>query len=390
MIADEILSDARSGDAVALCRAMVATPSVNPELEEGGTGEEEVGRLAASWLRAWGFEVRVDEPQPGRFNVVGTHGAGDRRLILNGHLDTVGVEGMDHDPFSAELRDGLIWGRGAADMKSGNAAALTAAFHLARDGHEGELVVALTADEEYGSVGMEALVAGDPGAHAAVVCEPTEMSVMPAHRGFVWVELNFRGRAAHGSRPDLGIDAIRHAGRFLGRLDDYEARLVEGPRHPLLGTGSVHAGTIRGGVAPPVYPEACALVMERRTLPGEAPEQVLEEFREVVDGLSAEVPDLDVKLELGLNRPGTEVPRDSELVQGLLTSIDAEGLEPRVRGMSAWVDAALLNETNTPAVCFGPGSIARAHGAEEWVEVAEVRAAARILTDFSRRFLAAG
>lgn len=390
MIADEILAAAASGDPVALCRAMVATPSVNPELEDGGTGEEEVCRLAAGWLREWGFDVRLEEVEPGRFNVVGSHGGGGRRLVLNGHMDTVGVDGMDHDPFSAELRDGRIWGRGAADMKSGNAAALATGRRLAEKGHEGELIVALTADEEYGSVGMEAFVDADPGADAAVVCEPTEMTVMSAHRGFVWVELHFRGRAAHGSRPDLGIDAIRHAGRFLTRLDEYEARLVDGPRHPLLGTGSLHAGTIAGGVTPPVYPEACTLVMERRTLPGETPEDVLVEFREVVDELAGDVPDLSVELELGLNRPGTEVPRDSELVQGLLTSIEGEGLEPAVRGMSAWVDAALLNEVGTPAVCFGPGSIARAHGAEEWVEVDEVRAAARILTDFSRRFLAGG
>ncbi len=387
-IDDAVMTGAVAGDPVALCRAQVATPSVNPELEDGGDGEEEAARLCGRWLEAWGFDVRVEECAPGRWNAVGTHGEGPRRLILNGHLDTVGVEGMTHDPFSGEVEDGRIWGRGSADMKSGNAAALAAAHRLAREGHAGELVIALTADEEHGSVGMEAFVAEDPGADGAVVCEPTELTVQPAHRGFVWIELDFRGRAAHGSRPDIGVDAIRHAGEFLSLLEDYETRLLEGPSHPLLGTGSLHAGTIEGGSAPSVYPERCRLIMERRTLPGESPDDVLEEFRGVVSELRERLPQVDVEASLGLNRAGTEVSGDSPLVRSLLDAVGDEGVEPEVRGMSAWVDAALLNEAGTPAVCFGPGSISMAHKAEEWVEVAEVEAAARILTGFARRFLA--
>lgn len=385
---DDVTRRAAAGDAVALTRALVAVPSVNPGLDPSGAGEEEVGRLAAGWLEDWGFEVEVKELEESRINVTATHGTGGRRLLLNGHLDTVGVEGMALDPFHPEVRDGRVWGRGSCDMKAGIGALLAASRRLVEAGHEGELVVALTADEEHESIGMEALVARGVTADAAVVCEPTGLAVMPAHRGFAWIELDFRGRAAHGSRPDLGVDAIRHAGRFLAELDAYETRLEEVPPHPLLDPPSVHAGTIEGGTVPPVYPDRCRLVVERRTLPGEASPEVVEEFRAVIRRLSERVADLDVEVRLGLHREGTEVPADTELVRRLLEACRREGVEEGLDGMSAWVDAGLLNEAGTPAVCFGPGSIEQAHTAEEWVRVDEIEAAARILEAFAGEFLA--
>lgn len=384
---DEVTKRAAAGDPVALTRAMVAVPSVNPGLDPEGAGEEEVGRLAAGWLEDWGFEVEVEELAPSRVNVTATHGEGGRRLLLNGHLDTVGVEGMTIDPFDPEVRDGRIWGRGSCDMKAGIGALLAASHRLSETDHAGELVVALTADEERESIGMEALVARNSGADAAVVCEPTGLAVMPAHRGFVWIELDFRGRAAHGSRPDLGIDAIRHAARFLVELDSYETRLMETTPHPLLDAPSVHAGTIEGGTVPPVYPERCRLVVERRTLPDESPQEVAEEFRAVTRKLRERVPDLDVDVRLGLHRAGSEVSSDSELVRSLLDACRREGVERELAGMSAWVDAGLLNEAGVPAVCFGPGSIDQAHAAEEWVPVHEIRTAATILEGFARDFL---
>lgn len=381
---------ARAGDPVALTRAMVRVPSVNPELEEGGAGEGELARICAGWLEAWGFRVERSEVASGRWNVVAEHGGEGRTLLLNGHLDTVGVEGMTIPPFGGALRDGRIWGRGSCDMKAGNASLLAAARRLAAEGHEGRVVVALTADEEHASVGMDALVAEGIRAHGGIVCEPTGLAVMPAHRGFLWVTLRFRGRAAHGSRPDLGVDAIRHAGRVLSALDGYEARLAERDPHPLLIGPSVHAGTIRGGVAPSVYPERCELVLERRTLPGESRDEVLAELREVVEGVREEVADLDVGIEPGLARPGTEVPPSSPVVAGLVEAGREEGREVPIEGMTAWVDAALLNEAGIPAVCFGPGSISEAHSARESVPADEVESCARILERFARSFLSAG
>lgn len=377
---------ARKGDALALARLLVAVPSVNPRIEATGGGEAEIAARAAGLLEGWGFDVSLTEPERGRPNVVGRVGDGPRSLMFNGHLDTVGVEGMTIDPFGAEVRDGRLWGRGSCDMKGGVAALLSAAAALARAGPPGELIVALTADEEHASTGMAGLAGGGAGADAAVVCEPTGLAVMPAHKGFVWVEAAFAGRAAHGSRPDRGVDAILHAAEFLVAVAEYEKSLCERAPHPLLGWGSIHAGTISGGAAPSVYPERCDVVVERRTLPGESPEAVMRELAAVVAGLG-EPARAGAALRMTLERPGTEVPESSTLVRGLLAAVAATGRDPTIEGMTAWVDAAFLNRSGTPAVCFGPGSIAQAHSADEWIAVEEIEACARILEDFGRKFL---
>ena len=387
-----ILKDAQAGDPVALARALVAIPSVNPALEESAgaeAAEAAIAALTAEWLRAWGLSVEMSEVARGRWNVVGRlegNGVG-RTLLLNGHLDTVGVAGMSVDPFGAELREGRLWGRGSCDMKGGVAALLAATAKVARDNLSGALIVALTADEEHASLGMEALVRSGIRADAAVVCEPTSLAIMPAHKGFVWVEAAFRGRAAHGSRPEVGVDAIEHAGLYLTALGALRSRLRAAEPHPLLGHGSFHAGTIEGGSAPSVYPDVCRLVLERRTLPGESAADAMEEFQAVLDDLAAEVPELDAQLTQGLARPATEIPSDSPLVEGLVAACAGEGVDPRVTGMTAWVDAAFLNEAGTPAVCFGPGSIAQAHSADEWIDPSEIVACAAVLERFSHDFL---
>ncbi len=267
---DAIFREAAEADPVALTRALISTPSVNPDLEEGGAGEAEAAQWCARWLESWGFEVAVSEPAPGRPNVLARLGSGGPRLLLNGHLDTVGVQGMTLDPFDPRIEDGRLYGRGACDMKSGLGALLAAAARFAAaPPPEGELIIAVTSDEEYGSIGVQALLDAGLTADMAVVCEPTSLAVTPANKGFVWFHLRFRGRAAHGSRPEQGVDAIRHAGRFLAGLDLLEEEIARTTAHPLLGRGSLHAGTISGGTAGSVYPAECRLLLERRTLPGE-------------------------------------------------------------------------------------------------------------------------
>jgi acetylornithine deacetylase len=385
-----VLEAADAGQPLPIARVLVATPSVNPALEPGGVGERAVAEICARWLDGWGFDVAMSEVAPGRFNVLGRLGGGSRTLLLNGHLDTVGVSGMTIEPFGAELRGERLWGRGACDMKGGIACILAASAQLGEEEIDGELLVALTADEEHASIGMQALVEGGLEADAAVVCEPTSLSVMPAHKGFVWTEVVFRGRAAHGSRPEVGIDAIRHAGVFLSMLDDLESLLGSGDPHPLLGYGSIHAGTISGGTAPSVYPGECRVVLERRTLPGEQPHSILTEVMDVLESVRMTVPTLDAEARLDLWRPGTEVGSDSQLVRALAAASEAEGMESTIRPMTAWVDAAWLNEAGIPAVCFGPGDIEAAHTADESVPVAELEMGARVLGRFVREFLGSG
>jgi len=381
---ESLLVHASHGDPVSLARCLIGIPSVNPALAAGGAGERPIAERCAAWLEGWGFATRVDEVAVGRCNVVATREGTGPTLLLNGHLDTVGVEGMTVAPYAAEVRDGRLYGRGSCDMKGGLASLLAAARRLARSGPAPPLVVALTADEEHASLGMAALVDSGVRADLAVVCEPTRLSVMPAHKGFVWVRASFRGRAAHGSRPELGIDAIRHAALFLTALDPLAGELDARPAHPLLGCGSLHAGTIRGGTAESVYPERCELLLERRTLPGEGPEAVVAELSRVLSEVKAREGALDARLEVTLERPGTEVPVDSALVSGLLEAGAAHGVPRVVEGMTAWVDAAFLNEAGIPAVCYGPGDIAQAHSADEWIAVGEIERCADVLETFAR------
>lgn len=381
---ERVLRDAREGDPLALAQALVATPSVNPSLAQGGVGESEVASLCAGWLRGWGIPAEVVEVAPGRTNVVAVLEGDGPTVLLNGHLDTVGVEGMTVDPFGAVVRNGRLVGRGTCDMKGGVAAILAASARLSRSGPRPRVVVALTADEEHASLGMDALVRSGVRADVAVVCEPTGLQVMPAHKGFVWIEAEFLGRAAHGSRPDLGVDAIRHAGLYLAALDTYAHELVTAPPHPLLGHGSFHAGTVRGGTAESVYPDACTLLLERRTLPGEDPGRVVSDFRRFLATLGEREQDLSATLRMSMHRPGTEVPVESALVRGLLEAARGAGARGGVAGMTAWVDAAFLNGAGIPAVCFGPGDIAQAHTADEWIDAGEILLCAEVLERFAR------
>lgn len=389
---DDVIQAAAAGDAVALARVLVSIPSVNPRLEEGGAGEAAVARQCARWLEGWGFEVAVSEVEPGRSNLLARMGGGSPRILLNGHLDTVGVGGMTLPPFDAGVAEGRLLGRGSCDMKGGVAAILSAAAALSRTGWEvGELLVALTADEEHASLGAMALVEAGLTADLAVVCEPTSLAVSPAHKGFEWVDVTVHGRAAHGSRPDRGVDAIRHASVLLATLDRLEGELQAREPHPLLGHGSIHAGTITGGRAPSVYPDLCAVTLERRLLPGEPAGTAVAEIQRLVEDVRREsLPELEVDVAGGLFRPGTEVPTDHPLVVGLRGALRRRGLPDPVEPMTAWVDAAVFNEAGIPAVCFGPGSIEDAHSADEWCPVSEIETCARVLEEWMLGIMTGG
>ena len=200
-----------------LVSALVAIDSVNPDLVPGGAGEGEVASYVAAWMRDAGLEVEIDEAAPGRPSVVGVArgSGGGRTLMLNGHLDTVGVEGMER-PFDPVVRDGRLYARGGYDMKAGVAACMIAAKRLASDDLAGDVIVAAVADEEYASIGTRSVLRRW-SADAAIVTEPTALRVCVAHKGFVWAELETTGRAAHGSRPAEGVDAITRMAPALAR-----------------------------------------------------------------------------------------------------------------------------------------------------------------------------
>jgi acetylornithine deacetylase len=368
-----------------LTRELVRIDSRNPSLVAGGVGEANVARALADVLRAWGLSVDVTDAAPGRPNVVARIGkSGGRSLMFNGHLDVVGTEGMVHEPFAADQGDSRIYGRGSCDMKAGVAAMCAAAVHAADKGLDGEIIVAAVADEEFESLGTRALVASGVRADAAIVTEPTTLAIMPAHLGFVWIDAIFEGRAAHGSRWDLGVDAIRHAGLFLAELDRYDAEILASRSHLLLGRPSAHASLIEGGTGMSTYPERCALKIERRTIPGESPERVVRELLELCENFRPAIEQrgkkLNVQMEATFSQPPSDVSVDAPIVRALSDALRASDESDRVAGMTAWTDAALLNAAGIPAICFGPGDISLAHAAEEYVPVDEIERATRVLS----------
>ncbi|HEY1952418.1 MAG TPA: ArgE/DapE family deacylase [Gemmatimonadaceae bacterium] len=370
----------RRGDAVALARALIQIDSRNPTLAPDSPGEGDCARVLASVLDDWGFDVRLLESVPGRPNVIAGLGPTDApALMLNGHLDVVGVEGMVHPPFNPQLHGDRLYGRGSADMKAGVAAMCAAAALGAGSAKERRLIVTAVVDEEYESLGTRALLADGISATAVIITEPTRLAICPAHRGFAWIDVTFTGRAAHGSRYDIGVDAITHAGLLLAELERVERGRDSGLRHPLLGRGSLHASKIRGGVGMSTYPESCVLSIERRTLPGESADLALAEIHQACAAVRSRNPRFDASISLLTAQLPSDVPLDTPVVAALRGALAGESVPERIEGLSAWTDAALFNEAGIPAVCFGPGDIALAHAAEEFVPVSEIETATRVL-----------
>jgi acetylornithine deacetylase len=375
------------GDAVELTRALVRVDSRNPSLVASAPGERAAAHLLAGVLESWGFRVELQEAAPGRPNVIGRIGASDggRTLMFNGHLDVVGVDAMVHAPFDGSERGGRLFGRGASDMKAGVAAMCAAAARAAADGTlGGEVVVAAVVDEEFESLGSRTLVARGVRADAAVVTEPTRLAIMPAHKGFVWLDVTVHGRAAHGSRWDIGVDAIRHAGLLLAELDRLDAEVLPARSHPLLGRPSVHASVIEGGAGMSTYPERCLLRLERRTIPGERVADVVAEIERACACVRARRPIFAADVTVGVTQEPSDVDSGAPIVRALGAALGACGEPARIEGMSAWTDAAILNAAGIPAVCFGPGDIALAHAAEEYVIIEEIERATAVLTTLAR------
>jgi acetylornithine deacetylase len=368
------------GDAVALTRLLVRVDSRNPDLVPGAPAEGEVARALAGVLEAWGFRVALQEVAAGRPNVVARIGKpGGRSLMFNGHLDVVGVEGMTHLPFDAFTTDGRLYGRGATDMKGGVAAMCCAAWRAAQAGLDGEIIVAAVVDEEWQSAGTKGLIERGIRADACIVTEPTRLAIAPAHKGFTWTEVTFTGRAAHGSRYDVGIDAIRHAGLLLAELDRLEREELVMHTHPLLGHASLHASSVGGGSGWSTYPEQCVVAVERRTVPGESPDDAVREMESALQRVAASAPSMRGAVRHVFSQWPSDVATDAPIVTALSAAMAAGGEPTAIEGLSAWTDAALLNAAGIPAICYGPGDIALAHSATEWVAEAEIVRATGVL-----------
>ncbi|GBE86848.1 tryptophan synthase beta subunit-like PLP-dependent enzyme [Sparassis latifolia] len=381
--------DSTTSDPVELTQILTRIDSSNPDLS-GGAGETEIVDYLLAWLAHHDFDAYRLEAHLGRPSVVGVArgSGGGKSLMFNGHIDTVTLAGYDGDPLSGSLVDDAVHGRGTFDMKAGIAASLVAAHRARASRPRGDIILTLVADEENLSLGTQEVLAAGWRADAAVVSEPTNLELMLSHKGFVWFEVDIIGKAGHGSRPDLCVDAIVKAGHFLVALEAYGDTLLKGAHaeHPVLGTGTVHAGLIRGGEEASSYPALCTVSVERRTVPGETPTLVETQLRAVLDEVSHRVPDFRYLLRVGDARPPYEVDRENPFVK--MFSQHAESVlehAPTVAGATYWADSALLAEKGMPVVLFGAQGEG-AHAAREFATVDSIRKVTETFTRVAIEF----
>jgi acetylornithine deacetylase len=373
---------------------LVQMNSINPSLVAAAPGEAEIGAYVAELMRELGLAVTVTEIEPGRVNVVGKLAGrgGGQSLLLNAHMDTVGVAGMTLDPFSAAVQNGRLYGRGSQDMKASLAAMLAAVKALVDGGVTlaGDLWLTAVADEEAYSIGtaklVEQIVASGEKIDAAIVTEPTDLALCLAHRGFIWYEVVTEGRAAHGSRYQEGVDANMRMGRFLAELDKLEQALRGREPHPLAGPPSLHAALLNGGTELSTYAAKCVLQLERRTIPGETEAQATAELQAIIDQLAAADETFKGTVKPFFQRDPFAITAVAPIVQ-LLQQITTThlGQPPAHMGGTFWTDAALFAEVGIDTVLIGPKGQGL-HSAEEWVDLQSAVDLAAILVETAVQF----
>lgn len=373
-------------EVIGLLEQLVSIDSVNPSLVPGGKGETQIAKFIQTWFQTRGFETRWLENTPGRPSVVGIlKGAGGAKsLMLNGHIDTVTLAG-NSDGINPRIENNKMYARGAYDMKCGVAAMLVAAARAKDLNLRGDVIVACVSDEEHASIGSFELIQTFK-ADAAIVTEPTELELVTAHKGFVWLTIETHGVAAHGSRPLEGVDAIAKMGKVLVALEQMDLKLRANPTHPMLESGSVHASIIAGGQELSSYPAHCKLEVERRTIPGETAAVVEQQFLTMLEGVKASDPNFQYRLTMGLERAPHEVSESEEIVQTLLKNA-SQILEktPKIRGETFWTDCAALSRVGIPSFLFGAVG-AGAHSANEWVDLNSVVQLEEILFSTIKEF----
>ncbi|KAF4417398.1 Diaminopropionate ammonia-lyase [Fusarium acutatum] len=385
----DVPHDISGNDPVALTQTLVQINSSSPDLGSvPGPGETVIARYIAAWLEHRDLETHWVEYNKGRPSVVGVvrGSGGGKSVMFNGHLDTVTIMGYDDDPLSGKILDGRLYGRGSADMKGGVAAGMIALANAKKLALRGDVIFTGVADEESLSKGTEDILRAGWRADAAVVSESTNLEINHAHKGYCHIEIKVYGLAAHGSRADLGIDAIVNAGHFLVEFGKYVEKLQEGPGDETLGTGTAHASVISGGEEASSYPAQCTIIAERRTIPGETNEVVQKEFDDIIAKVAKEVTDFKAEAKIFFSRPPQFTAADhpfTKLVSGIVGSVT--GKDSVIAGAPFWTDCALLAEKGIVPLLWGPKGEGF-HGKEEFVHVESIEQVAEGLTNIAAEF----
>ena len=381
--------DVATDDPVELTQLLVQINSANPSMGSvPGPGETAIARYIAAWLEHRDLECHWVEPTQGRPSIVGVMRGtgGGKSLMFNGHIDTVTLVGYDKDPLSGEIENGKLYGRGAADMKCGVAAAMVALANSKHLGLRGDVIFAGVADEEDLSIGTEDVLRAGWRADGAIVNEPTNLCVVNAHKGFVWLEVNIHGVASHGSRADLGVDAICKAGHFLAELDRHAQHLRTSRPDSIIGPPTIHASLIKGGEEASSYPANCLITLERRTLVGETTSSIENEIRGLLEKIKSQVDDFEFDVKATASRPAFESsPNDAFCRLVCEEAGAAMGITPTISPEPYWTDCALLAAEGIPSLLWGPIGEGL-HAKEEWADVESIRTVSRALTSIAGKF----
>lgn len=369
-------------DLCQLLSDLIRINSVNPSLAINRSGESRIASFICEYLDGIGVNAVCQTIKTNRINVMATipGSGGGNTLLLNGHTDTVSAEKMQIDPFDPQNIDGKVYGRGALDMKAGIAAQMMAVQILQEYGIQlkGDLILSFVADEEYASIGTEEMVKTIQ-ADAAIICEPTNLELVIAHKGFAWARIEVLGKAAHGSLPEEGVDAIVKAGKVLTGLETLSLGKYKQTKHALLGNPSVHASMVQGGIGLSTYPDYCKIELERRTLPGENKETIEAELQDLLVSLKKDDPQFQANLDVFFYRSAYEISQNQAIIRALGRAVEKiQGQPPKFSGMSGWIESALLADAGIPTVIFGPAGEGL-HAAVEWVDLNSVVRTTEIL-----------
>jgi acetylornithine deacetylase/succinyl-diaminopimelate desuccinylase-like protein len=367
-----------------LLRELIALPSVNPAflpLNDPRAGEGRVADFLVVMAARAGLDVDFQKVLPGRSNVLATlspPGKVKQRLLLAPHLDTVNA--VSEKQFVPRSANGRIYGRGACDAKGSVAAMLTALNRLARQGRRPaatEIVFAGLMDEENAQAGSRALSASGCQADLAIVGEPTRLQIVTAHKGSLWLRLETRGKAAHGSCPHLGKNAVHEMARIVDLFESGYARQLLQRRHPLLGTPTINIGFVQGGTQPNIVPALCVAGADRRTIPGETERSVLAE-------MNAWLRRHGLRAALTSDKLSHCLPLETDPRLPLVKKFLQTARQKRLAGVDYFCDASILAQGGIPSIVFGPGDIAQAHAADEWIAQKSLEAAVALLLKFLR------
>ena len=363
-------------DIVDLLSRLVACPSVGPGRRRNfGSpfGEEKLARLLTDIVSGWGAEVTLQEVASGRPNLIAKFAGRDsgRSLMLEAHGDTVAVEGMKIEPFRPMVKEGRLYGRGACDVKGSMASMLLAIRKvLDEDGAPPtDVFFVATADEEGGATGAYELMKSGFRTDAAVVAEPTDLTIVRAHKGIVRWAITTKGLSAHSSAPGRGKNAIVAMSKIIERIDGPISRTLSGRHHPDLGEPTISVGTIKGGTQVNVVPDCCTIEVDRRLLPSETKEQATEELATHIESLELASSALDYAIEEIQYYPPFDEPANSRISQRTAAACQKH-LGRKELDVAAWgANSGVFREAGIPCVLFGPGSIKQAHTDSEFIEI---------------------